>query len=504
MNRFVLLLLFCRVAQAALHGTVSDASTGKAVPQVTVTLHVGMDTVDEATTDDRGEFRFATSRKGTFRVVAARDGWADMNSRFGQIGVQVAEKDVALTFTLVKAGAITGRVIDSTGKPARYTFVAPIQRVTDQGVTRFLPGNPKSAPDDRGVYRISELLPGRYLVAVIPDIRGSAGFQSRGNAFLPVYHPGVTDPARARWIVLKPGEARSGVDFMLNAGPSYAVEGTVTGGEGKIDIALVPATGYSDQLQIVAAESDGRFRFPAVPTGGYWLIAGAPVRGYAFFGTMLGDNPRFGRQRVEVAGPVQGVSIALETGVSLQGKLSFAAGETPDPGCFTGGIVLSPLEPIHGTPGILARVSPDGTFTAKDLQPARYRLAPRLKAGCFATDLAQEVAIHGSTGVVKSVITAKTARVTGTAPPNAFVVLYTDADVALLANTQADVEGRYHFDSVGPGTYRLMALPALDTNHHLDPLFWSDHARQTVEVKLAPGGAATAKLEMLKPNQDWQ
>ena len=78
-------------------------------------------------------------------------------------------KDV--DFALVPGGVITGRVLTPEGRPAiaERIAVTPVAQPDQTRSTLNLPGAMLET-DDRGVYRIFGLLPGRYVVSA-----GTAG-----------------------------------------------------------------------------------------------------------------------------------------------------------------------------------------------------------------------------------------------------------------------------------------------------------------------------------------
>jgi hypothetical protein len=64
-----------------------------------------------------------------------------------------------------KPATLAGEVVDETGDPAADVAVAAL-RETMRGGRRRLEMVARTATDDRGTYRFSELQPGRYVVAV--------------------------------------------------------------------------------------------------------------------------------------------------------------------------------------------------------------------------------------------------------------------------------------------------------------------------------------------------
>ena len=215
---------------------------------------------------------------------------------------------------------LTGTILDDTREPAIGVSVRVYRRVWRSGERAFQPAG-TAMTDDRGVYRISALRPGDYLVSVTPGgievgdvVRVGTAYrdvvatlQSTGSAnsefqttrpgrdepaqspdtpatgFAAVYYPNTTRAAEALSVPVAAGEERAGVDLRLRSVLLVPLSGNVIGPEGPaagamvqlVDHAQVPGAG----VRTVHADADGRFSFGAVPAGQYSLVALATPRG---------------------------------------------------------------------------------------------------------------------------------------------------------------------------------------------------------------------------------
>src|SRR5262249_39924508 len=147
---------------------------GKGMPQIRVSVYpagsgarrvVPRRTASVATDED-GRFQFADLPPYPYRIdVRETREYATLSitgtERRGQRYFYIGDK---VTITMVKGGAVTGKVSTPEGEPMMSAQVSPI-------MVRDAEGNPirQSAPtswslaDDRGIYRLFGLAPGRYL-----------------------------------------------------------------------------------------------------------------------------------------------------------------------------------------------------------------------------------------------------------------------------------------------------------------------------------------------------
>ena len=141
-----------------------------------------------------------------------------------------AQSTAPPTAQLTKTGVITGRITDADGHPVIeervYLFDAePASNQTAENVgdVRLQHGQ----TDDRGIYRIHGLAPGRYKVAVGND-GGNVRWRSVARRYRRVFFPGVTDPGRATVIEVAEGSETSHVDITVD-GPihTFAASGVV-------------------------------------------------------------------------------------------------------------------------------------------------------------------------------------------------------------------------------------------------------------------------------------
>jgi hypothetical protein len=180
---FVLALATAALQAADVKGTVVENQTGHPVARAVVSLESvpgGSGLKRTARTNLNGFFEFPTLPAGVYLLTAARTGFATV--QYGQkqwksagMPVTVAENvSAVLNIRLPRYGAIAGTVLDENdvGLPD-HDVIAYRNTQPPRPVAR-------AKSDDRGVFRISGLEPGNYLVR-------TAGKQYEDISYLPTF-----------------------------------------------------------------------------------------------------------------------------------------------------------------------------------------------------------------------------------------------------------------------------------------------------------------------------
>lgn len=500
-----------------VQGRVIDSRTGAAVVSATVALLPpgGGEPLAETESDEAGNFGFRAPSNGRFALSVSRSGYVDLLPP-GSPARLVEVPDLADRRAIVRltpAAVITGRVTDAGGAPARgVAVVALARRAGPAGIRLVAQGRPVPV-NDRGEYRLHSLAPGRYTVAAVPQPGQTTA------PIAPLYFPGVTAD-RAEFLTLRPGETRSRADFVLTGAQAYSISGVVTGippdwAVQRIAVSLVTSSGARFTLATVDASADGIFHFTGIPSGAYEIIAHGPAIGRSFLGAVAGDNPRRGRQSVQVLSEdLTDVTVALHAGVIIEGQAKLA----PPSACLSGAaLTLHARDSAAQVPPSPAKISTDGRFTFNGIFPGTYRLAFESRDGsCFLDKLQHgeqpapdhTIAVSGardrepitavfsseSGGLAGLVTTADDQPAGGT-----LVVLVPqlyDIDTAGARVANADVEGRYRFSGLAPGRYRLLAVQSLDSSEYLDPSFWAEQGTGQFEATVQTGKTTGINLRI--------
>src|SRR6185369_6307235 len=200
-------------------GSVSGRITlkDKGVPGVAIGLRKGGDGFSQfegfqtASTDQDGFYRIAHVAAGSYAIMVCAPAFVAPNPYGGgkQKNVLVAEDEnvEGINFELVRGGVITGRVTDADERPVIDQQVNVYSaELFDQKIQRTVYAVASVQTDDRGIYRLFGLAPGRYKVAVgRSDNEMNVTYSQGRNVFYnQVFHPNVTDQAKAT--VIEVGE----------------------------------------------------------------------------------------------------------------------------------------------------------------------------------------------------------------------------------------------------------------------------------------------------------
>jgi hypothetical protein len=391
-----------RPADGLIVGRVVDAS-GRAVPGAVVSLVRMMPderrapaprttaaTADRILTGADGFFVFRDLPLAAFTLTAARPGYAD--GAFGRRRPGGPSQALPLTdweprrevvIQLWKHGAISGTVTDEIGEPLIRVLIQSFARTEVNGVRRFVP-SARATTDDRGVYRMSNLLPGEYVIAAtsrqiaiplplaqesrdrgappptdaalsVTPVPGTASGLQLGDSvyhlpldgatppppqddrlwiYPPAFHPDASSAGDAATVKLRSGEERDGIDLQLRPARTVRVSGVLAGPADMIGLRrlrLMPVEGdvFDAGEPVTSTDARGAFLFPAVPAGEYSLkttTRSTTWRGVPERALHWADVPvTVGRDDISE------LSVTLRPGLIVSGSLVFE-GTSPKPG----------------------------------------------------------------------------------------------------------------------------------------------------------------------------
>jgi hypothetical protein len=295
---------------------------------------------ERVVTAPNGRFVFRDLPASTYTLRAEAPGHVDDVTGLGAAGgvasveIQGGQASARAVLRLWKQAVVTGVVLDEAGEPLIDARVRAYRRVVTRLGTLGYDAPADATTDDRGIYRLSRLKPGVYLVLVpqsqstAPAAAADAALQSlisgqvpegglgamgrggvspmdprairvgewrlsAGNVVPPaagggamqvyrtVFYPAALSPAGAAWVTLRSGEERGGIDFALQPVLTGRVTGVVTGPAGAVagvPIRLIPSDGRPGDptaLDVASSQTqaDGTFTLLAVPPGQYRAIA---------------------------------------------------------------------------------------------------------------------------------------------------------------------------------------------------------------------------------------
>lgn len=332
-------------------GRVVDPVSGAAVRDALVWLMIDGVMQPESPrvmTDAEGRFVFVNVPAGKYSFQAQKTG--HRTGRYGAKSVMDDGRDLDLTdgqlvtdlvIPIWKHATIGGTVTDEAGEPVVGVSVRAFRKIVTFGEIRYTPSftGTVGMTDDRGMYRLSGLVPGEYIVAipstmatfpaeVMPSLLSGGDIQSdafraiselspagsprnqqvgesvimSGNsAIIPpapqddvvaVYRttlfPAATRLGDATSFTMRAGEERSGVDITMRPVRTARVSGRIVSPEsplGPTAVRLIPAgdallsVGGGFDVATALSDTAGRFTLLGVPEGQYvaWVEKRLPA-----------------------------------------------------------------------------------------------------------------------------------------------------------------------------------------------------------------------------------
>jgi hypothetical protein len=395
---------------ASITGIVRDAATRRAVARAMVTAS-GPKRVPSVLTDASGRFTFDGLDPGSYGlgVVKGLDGGSYGRRWVGGQGVQLplaAGQRHEIEVLLWPNGSIAGTAYDERNAPLVDVAVT-VMRIDDGGSGQR-PFSSGSRTDDRGVFEVGRLLPGRYAVCVgiahrttypefdVPmvvrssmfrDVRGPGGqilalsdeplppaadAAGHPQTYVTTCSPSVTAFRDATVVALQLGEQRTGVDIHLRTERQFRVSGRLVQpreNPGDIDLSLVPVdspTPGLDRFVPRSASKGERFLFMSVPAGEYVLKARRNT-GHSDV-IIRDDRGLWSEQRIDIRDTdVSDVLVEMKLGGKINGR--FVCEDDPAARCWRGTPTFVEVSFMGG-----GTVAQDGSFTITGVLPGSYRI----------------------------------------------------------------------------------------------------------------------------------
>jgi len=323
-------------SNSTVRGRVVYDDTHRPIRRARVVLlsEEGAQTEYAALTDGRGEFRIQKVQAGRYFVsvdvpgvlspfaflnlgdprAASFDGMPDLGpgrSYFDPIEVD-GKGEAEVTVRAHRGASLAGRVTYADGDPAVSVKVSLMRRDADGRLQMFITGPNVSSlaghkTDDRGMFRLTGLPPGEYVVGVWESVdhspdggRTHAGDMPglmeamAGQQLLMSFHPSATSVKEAAVVKVAAGEERADVDIRIPERELHAVSGVVRSRRGgrplagaRVTIARRDETPDSAHLLTVyetleaalnstTTDEAGRWQFKEIPDGQYTVSVKPP------------------------------------------------------------------------------------------------------------------------------------------------------------------------------------------------------------------------------------
>src|SRR5688572_13277623 len=326
---------------SSIKGKVVAAAGGRALRRVQISLTAPeLGEGKSVSTNSEGVFEFTELPAGRYTLTASRAGY--LRTSYGQrrpgeagrpIDLAEGQRFANANFSLVRTGAIVGRVTDEVGDPMPNASVYPMQSKYFRGQRKLVPvpgGGPFNRTDDTGQYRITGLEPGDYMVmAVTRDSWTDEKNPKEKIGFLPTYSGGTANPADAMPVKVGLGQEVVVAEFPMVPGRVGSISGTAISqaglplaGETVSSSQEFAGPGSSSSFGAGSAKiaADGTFTIRNVPPGEYKLslrLAGdteRPAEGASTVVNIAGDD-------------LSGVLLVTTPGATLRGRVVTDTGE---------------------------------------------------------------------------------------------------------------------------------------------------------------------------------
>jgi hypothetical protein len=519
-------LLAAQAPNAAVSGVVLNDTTGAPIPRALVVLSTtGADPADATTyTDGNGAFGFSQIPPGSYQLhadcgncMAASYGAATPNDPPATLQLQAGEWRRGLEMRLQPLGAISGVVLDPDGDP-----------LPGANVKLFVHSYARRKPtlqqvrtvqtNERGEYRIFHVPKGVYLLLAEQFMRMHFAHEPAGSEskYGRQFYSNADRQSAATPVKLAPGKELSGIDFHLPLRQTVRLKGEIAAPPGFPSNAPIILQLTSQDLTVGNAESvsastpfaDHTFEIDGLVPGTYLVSARASFEGKEYIGA----------QRVELSRDSEQITIRLDPGIELAGKIALE-GEPPDPAPRFH-VQLIPGDAIASAAGTRqAEVKPDGSFRIPNVTPGIWDIGVQpIPAGGYLKAIhlgAQDVLTEDmpigpdTTAPLNIVVSTRGAVVEGTVlepvggekPVRAAVVLAPEGKFAEVESffrvAMADDSGHFEMEGLTPGTYRLYAFDRMDPEFVGKPEALKPYRDQGNSVKLAEGARVSKQLRRI-------
>jgi hypothetical protein len=446
---------------AVVRGTVVEHQTGKFLARATVAVQP-IDGTPGAPVSMRtnvsGLFEFSSLAPGAYVVKVTRLGFMPVEygqKRWNSAGMPLSLDDTApafLAFRMPRWSAISGAVVDENdiGLPEHdvvvYRNTRPPQQVA------------RTKSDERGVYRISGLDPGTYLVR-------TAGAQYEEGAYLPTFGRESIAVENARLVEVDLDQQANNIDVRPVLGRLFGVSGSVVPDPPFTPTRVTVATDMGRQT-VTTSEV---FQFVGLTPGAFEIYAEAPV----------GNDVSVTLQGAYVASTLR-ADLGLNLTLSSRSNMAFDIRGGP-PRMLTTDVRLEARRKDLAGEGEIVRVKftrgmaqlAPGRWEVRLIAPAGYYVSAFSGRASYRANRARpdgwnETLVDGYGGIVRFTLTAGGGSLSGIVKNGAEVAagapVYLeawDADTRQrqvdLRTTRTDMRGNFSFRDLAPGAYRVLS-----------------------------------------------
>ena len=432
-----------------------------------------------AKTDQDGRYRIMGVPPGSYEIRPETPSFS-VYTKSGNATLIIGEGESVedINFALKKGGVITGRVTNSESLPLIEQYVTlsmvEINPNNDRNLG-IVESGMSGVTDDRGVYRIFGVRPGKYKVSVGLDQGRRPG---RRVSIRPTFYPDVSDVSKATIVEVSEGGEATSIDITVDTNdtsPKFSVSGRVVDGSTgqptpNVGIDVHGLNAIVGQALSFVSDAEGQFKVDGLPPGKYQLSVANNTNN-----SLRADPLQF-----EINdGNVNGLVVKTFKAVNLSGQVVFEGNDKqwrPKPGEL---VVAVNVQHATGGSGRTLHIAEDWTFQVGGLREGTvnfeggwYRgdptkgfavsrierdgvVQPRgieVKDGDQVTGV--KVFVNSRSGTIRGVVKF----VNGELPPSGRISVWlTNSDQTRVQHSSTQVDSRGHFvvEGIPAGNYEL-------------------------------------------------
>jgi hypothetical protein len=453
-----------------------------------------------ASSNSEGKFVFTNLAPGTYQATAQRDNFQYIMPReYVPLTLNAGDRKSGVVVQLAPLGAISGHVQNEEGDALPNVQVSVMVYQYMSGGRQLVARNGGST-NDLGEYRLFGLPSGKYFLRAATNM----GRQTTGvdETYVPLYYPGVSDPSGAAAAELAVGQDMRGIDFTLRRVHGVSVRGHAAkpAGAPMVSVSLSAAgTMGNGAIGNGMSDPEGKFELRGVPPGAYTVTAR----------TSVANKMYVANRTLQVGGgDIDGIELILAPPVDVSGVVRIEGDTT---------VKVSQLQVLLRGPRQTSqgRVSDDGTFEIRSLEPEVYRVNAAgaglyLKSvRCGTTDVTESgIDLTGGAGCDLAItlsanggqIDGQVQDENGNVAPGAMVTLVAQGTRRedLFKQAMSDAGGHFRITTVAPGSYRLYAWDQVDFNAvRYDPDYIKPFENQGQSVQISEGDKQTVTLKRI-------
>lgn len=348
--------------------------------------------IAKATTSKTGKYVLTSVGSGTYDVSPSAPTLVVPNQgKSGQSGksvtIETGESVKGIDFDLVSKGSISGQVRDVSGEPVKGQTVELILRGEDNYSRPFYSSAPGDhTTNDEGVYRISGVPPGRYIVKVgIAYDLTAYGRSEKSHVYYPeTFHPSADEASKATVVEVATGRETTDVGITVGrplkiyeiVGQLIVVETGAPVPNVGLEVITTSANGRgSSHLGgAFSSNANGEFRIPnALP--GHYIVAPENDR----VSNTYGDPISFDVKDEDVTG----LKIPMHSASTLTGIVTIEGNADPPIADVLSKLMISAhtLSDNLMSSTVTSPINADGGFRITGIRPGKVSLSSFMQRG---------------------------------------------------------------------------------------------------------------------------